>query len=85
MVACVSENETVCRGRDSCTGNVTVGLGSFSKKLDVWSQHAHRLTAAHHDTRPWYCTSAPLRVLSSTVEPYTGKIYVLRTQFSPRV
>jgi hypothetical protein len=65
-------------GREGlCTGKVTVGLDSFSKKLDVWSQHAHRLTAAHRDTRLWYCTSAPLRVLSSTLESYTGKIYVL--------
>ena len=47
------------------------------KKLDVWSQHAHRLTAVHRNTRPWYCTSTPLRVLSSTLESYTGKISVL--------
>jgi hypothetical protein len=59
------------------TGKVTVGLGSFSKKLDIWSQHAHRLTAAYRDMRPWYCTSAPLRILSSTLESYTGKISVL--------
>jgi hypothetical protein len=59
-------------GREGlCIGKVTVGLGSFSKKLDVWSQHAHR------DTRLWYCMSTSLRVLSSTLESYTGKIFVL--------
>jgi hypothetical protein len=81
VVACVSENDTMCRGRER---------GALYRQNDGWSKKTrrlvstrHRLTAAHHDTRLWYCTSAPLRVLSSTLESYTGKN--IRTQFSPRV
>jgi hypothetical protein len=62
VVACVSENETMCRGRER---------GALYRQSDGWSLYRHR------DTHPWYCTSAPLRVLNSTLESYTGKIYVL--------
>jgi hypothetical protein len=62
MVACVSYNETVCRGRER---------GALYWQSDGSSQQFGL------NTRLWYCTSAPLRVLSSTLESYTGKISVL--------
>jgi hypothetical protein len=76
VVACVSYNETVCRGRER--GALYWQSDDLSQQLTFGlNTHTARLTAAHRDTRPWDCTSAPLRVLSSTLESYTGKISVL--------
>jgi hypothetical protein len=76
VVACVSYNETVYRGRergalywqsDGLSQQLTFGLNTRT----AW------LTSAHRDTNPWDCTSALLHVLSSTLEYYTRKRSVL--------
>jgi hypothetical protein len=82
MVACVSYNETVCRGRERGTLYWQYD-GSSQQLMFGLNTRTARLTAVHHDTRPWYCTSAPLCVLSSTLESYTGKNICI--QFFPRV
>jgi hypothetical protein len=76
VVACVSYNETVCGGRER--GALYWQCDGLSQQLTFGlNTHTVQLTAAHRDTRPWDCTSAPLRVLSSTLESYTEKISVL--------
>jgi hypothetical protein len=76
VVTCMSYNETVCRGRKR-GALYWQSDGSSQQLMFGLNMRTARLTAAHREMRPWYCTSAPLRVLSSTLESYTEKISVL--------
>jgi hypothetical protein len=67
-----------------CTCKVTVRLSSFSKKLDVWSQHAHR---APNRCGPRYA-SMVLHVCTVTCTQFYPRVLHWKniyTQFSPRV
>jgi hypothetical protein len=86
VVACVSENETVCRGRErGAPYRQSDGLSQqFLKKIDVWSQHAHRVPnrcAPRH-------TSVVLHVCTVTCTQFYPQVLHwknISTQFSPRV
>jgi hypothetical protein len=74
VVACVSENETVCKGRErGALYKQSDGLSQqFLKKLDIWSQHA----------------SVVLHVCTVTCTQFYPRVLHWKnicTHFSPRV